>query len=159
MLNWTTIITGFLRGEYYLEVKEWEEKRRLGKDNQRLSEGRGQKGFVNSQNLNPVNTTHDLAKTLSIGEQTASRIIQIHGKQRQSSGVRGLTMARTLTPERQQLKQQAISLRYDYGKTVRQIAGQLDVKKSTIDLWVSSNSRTTLSNNNHHITHLEGDCL
>jgi predicted methyltransferase len=68
-------------------------------------------------------------------------------------------MARTLTPERQKLKQEAISLRYDYGWAIRQIAGHLDIKKSTIDLWVSSNSGSGLSKNNGHITHLEGDCL
>lgn len=68
-------------------------------------------------------------------------------------------MARTLTPERQKLKQEAISLRYDYEWDIRRIAGQLQVKKSTIHLWVSNNSHRGLSNNNHPITHLEGDCL
>ncbi len=68
-------------------------------------------------------------------------------------------MARTLTPERQKLKQEAISLRYDYGWSIRDIAGHLDVKKSTIDVWVSKNIRMVLSSNNGHITHLEGDCL
>lgn len=68
-------------------------------------------------------------------------------------------MARTLTPERQKLKQEALSLRYDYGWDIRQIAGQLDVKKSTIHLWTSNNSGKGLSNNSTKITHLEGDCL
>jgi len=68
-------------------------------------------------------------------------------------------VARTLTPERQKLKQEAISLRYDYEWDIRRIAGQLQVKKSTIHLWVSNNSHRGLSNNNHPITHLEGDCL
>jgi len=68
-------------------------------------------------------------------------------------------VARTLTPERKALKEQALSLRYDYGWDIRQIAGQLDVKKSTIHLWVSNNSGTGLSNNSARITLLEGDCL
>jgi transposase len=66
-------------------------------------------------------------------------------------------VARTLTPERQKLKEEAMSLRYDYGWDIRRIAGQLDVKKSTIHLWVSNNIGMGLSNNNGHITHLEGD--
>lgn len=68
-------------------------------------------------------------------------------------------MARKLTPERQKLKQEALSLRYDYGWDIRRIAGQLQVKKSTIHLWVSNNSHGGLSNKNGAIQHLEGDCL
>ena len=68
-------------------------------------------------------------------------------------------MARTLTPERQKLKAEALSLRYDYGWGIRRIAGQLHVKKSTIYLWVSNNSNGGLSNNPSTFTHLEGDCL
>ena len=72
-------IAPFLRGEYYLEVKEWEEKRRLGKANIKAHQFGADAAFVNSQKPH-INTTHDLAKTLSIGEQAASRIIQIHDK-------------------------------------------------------------------------------
>ena len=68
-------------------------------------------------------------------------------------------MARTLTPERQKLRQEALSLRYDYGWMERRIAGQLHVKKSTIHLWVSNNSNGRLPNNSTTFTHLEGDCL
>jgi DNA modification methylase len=68
-------------------------------------------------------------------------------------------MARTLTPERQQLKQQAISLRFDYGFTERRIADQLQTRKTTIHDWVVGNNKTRLVGNNNHITHLEGDCL
>jgi transcriptional regulator with XRE-family HTH domain len=53
-------------------------------------------------------------------------------------------------------KDEAISLRYDYGWTERRIAGQLNVKKSTIHSWLPNNSHTGLPNN---IQLLEGDCL
>jgi len=68
-------------------------------------------------------------------------------------------MARTLTPERQQLKQQAISLRFDYGFTERRIATQLHIPQKTINRFVSQYSNKNLSHNSNHITHLEGDCL
>jgi len=68
-------------------------------------------------------------------------------------------MARTLTPERQQLKQQAISLRYDYGLSVPKIMRQLNISRPTIYRYLSHNSNSSVSHNNHHITHLEGDCL
>ncbi len=58
-------------------------------------------------------------------------------------------MARTLTPERQKLKQEALSLRYDYWWTERKIAGHLHVPQQTIHLW--------LTNNSVKISHLEGD--
>jgi len=75
------------------------------------------------------------------------------------SGERGHNMARTLTPERQKLKAEAISLRYDYGWTERRIAGQLQVPKSTIDIWLPKNTRMSLPNNNGVPQLLEGDCL
>ncbi len=68
-------------------------------------------------------------------------------------------MARKLTPERQKLKQEAISLRYDYGWTIRSIAGQLHLPKTVIHRYVSHNSHSGLSHNSNHIRLLEGDCL
>lgn len=68
-------------------------------------------------------------------------------------------MARTLTPERQKLKQEALSLRYDYGLSIRQIVEQLHVPIPTIHSWVFGNSHSKAFNNSTTITHLEGDCL
>lgn len=68
-------------------------------------------------------------------------------------------MTRPLTPERQKLKQEALSLRYDYGLSIRGIAGQLHVPKTDIDRWVSRYSNGTVSHNATTFVHLEGDCL
>lgn len=68
-------------------------------------------------------------------------------------------MARALTPERQKLKQEAISLRYDYGLSDRQIAARLNVPRRTIDVWMGNNSHIRVGRNNSNIRHLEGDCL
>lgn len=68
-------------------------------------------------------------------------------------------MSRTLTPERQKLKQEAMSLRYDYGWSERRIVDQLHVSKTTVHHWVVPNTGMGLVHNNGHITHLEGDCL
>ena len=68
-------------------------------------------------------------------------------------------MARTLTPERQKLKQEALSLRYDYGVSIPQIIARLNLKRRIAYYWLCNNSRTEACNNNSHITHLEGDCL
>lgn len=68
-------------------------------------------------------------------------------------------MARTLTPERLKLKEQAISLRYDYGLTEVEIVGKLHIPQQTISYWLTNNSRRNNTNNNTQITHLEGDCL
>ena len=68
-------------------------------------------------------------------------------------------MARMLTPERQKLKQEAISLRYDYGLSEPQIMARLHVPQRTISHWVSHNSNGVFSHNSTTITHLEGDCL
>lgn len=57
-------------------------------------------------------------------------------------------MARTLTPDRQILKQDAIRLRQELGWSIRKIAGHLRLPKSDIYLWVSNNSIPELSNNN-----------
>lgn len=67
-------------------------------------------------------------------------------------------MARQLTPERQKLKDQALSLRYDYGWTERRIATHLQLPQKTINRLVSHNINKSMSHNNGHITHLEGDC-
>jgi len=65
-------------------------------------------------------------------------------------------LGRKLTPERQKLKQEALSLRYDYGWTERRIVDQLGGKKSTIHDWLVGNSHTPLVDNNGNIQHLEG---
>lgn len=68
-------------------------------------------------------------------------------------------MARTLTPERQKLKQEALSLRYDYGLSERRIVDRLCIPKTTIHEWLVGNSHSNLVGNSTPITHLEGDCL
>jgi len=68
-------------------------------------------------------------------------------------------MARTLTPERQKLKQEALSLRYDYGWSINRIMVQLHEPHTTIQHWVYQNSHGGQYHNNGSITHMEGDCL
>lgn len=68
-------------------------------------------------------------------------------------------MARTLTPERQKLKDQAISLRHDWGLSQPQIMAELHVPQKTISNWLSHNLHSTVSHNNNRIKHFEGDCL
>lgn len=68
-------------------------------------------------------------------------------------------MGRILTPERQKLRDEAISLRYDYGWSIRQIAGQLQLPKTVIHRFVSPYLNTLMSHNDGHIRLLEGDCL
>lgn len=68
-------------------------------------------------------------------------------------------MARTLTPERQALKQQVISLRHDYGLSEVKIASNLHIPQQSISRWLTHNSHSQSTHNNGHITHLEGDCL
>ncbi|MBA7568641.1 hypothetical protein ES708_10375 [subsurface metagenome] len=68
-------------------------------------------------------------------------------------------MARTLTPERQKLRQEALSLRYDYGLSEPAIVAKLGIPQTTISYWVSNNARRNGNNNSTAITHLEGDCL
>ena len=68
-------------------------------------------------------------------------------------------MARTISPERQKLKEEALSLRYDYGWTERRIVDHLSLPKTTIHCYLVGNPRTGLVKNNGTITHLEGDCL
>lgn len=68
-------------------------------------------------------------------------------------------MARPLTPERQKLKQEALSLRYDYGLSEPQIMNRLHVPQPTIHRWVIHNSNGGVIHNSTTFTHLEGDCL
>lgn len=68
-------------------------------------------------------------------------------------------MSRILTSERQKLKQEAISLRYDYGLSIPQIIAQLGIKRRIAYYWLCNNSHTKSCNNPPPITHLEGDCL
>lgn len=68
-------------------------------------------------------------------------------------------MARTLTLERQKLKQEALSLRYDYGWTIRRISAHQHIPIKTIHDWLCGNSNGHLCGNSTKITHLEGDCL
>ena len=44
--------------------------REQAKENQRLSEGRGQKGCQNSDNLNEVDTRKELAQIAKVGQKT-----------------------------------------------------------------------------------------
>lgn len=68
-------------------------------------------------------------------------------------------MGRKLTPERQKLKQETLSLRYDYGWTERRIVEYLKLAPATIHRYLLHNSHTRLSHNSSNIQHLEGDCL
>lgn len=68
-------------------------------------------------------------------------------------------MARILTPERQKLKREALSLRYDYGLTELEIVGILHVPQQTISYWLTNNIHKRGTNNSTTFTHLEGDCL
>ena len=68
-------------------------------------------------------------------------------------------MARTLTPERQKLKAEVLSLRYDYGLSLRQITAQLHIPIRTIRDWLCGNPNGRVCANSITFTHLEGDCL
>lgn len=68
-------------------------------------------------------------------------------------------MARTISPERQKLKEQALSLRYDYGLAIPRITRHLNLSRPTIYRYLSHNSHGGLSHNSNAVTHLEGDCL
>jgi len=68
-------------------------------------------------------------------------------------------MARVLTPERQILKEEALSLRHDYGLSVPKIMRQLNLARPTLYRYLSHNSNGGVSHNSAKITHLEGDCL
>nr|MQY55358.1 hypothetical protein [Dehalococcoidia bacterium] len=68
-------------------------------------------------------------------------------------------MARTLTPERQKSKQEALSLRYDYGLSVPAIMAQLNLSRRTIYRYVCHNPHSGVCHNNNAPQLLEGDCL
>lgn len=57
-------------------------------------------------------------------------------------------MARTLTPERQKLKQDAIRLHQELGWSNRAIAAHLRIPRRTIDGWVGNNSTPRVGKNN-----------
>ena len=56
-------------------------------------------------------------------------------------------MARKLTPERQKLRLDAIRLRQELGWSERQIAGQLNVPRPTINVWLADNPKRTVAKN------------
>jgi len=56
-------------------------------------------------------------------------------------------VSRTLTPERQALRQDAIRIREELGWSVRDIAGHLSLPKTDIHRWVSHISQPALSHN------------
>lgn len=64
-----------------------------------------------------------------------------------------------VTPPPDLIRDEAISLRYDYGLSELAIMTRLSIPQRTISHWVSHNSHSSISHNNGHITHLEGDCL
>lgn len=68
-------------------------------------------------------------------------------------------MGRILSPDRQRLKTEALSLRHDYKLPIRRISVQLQVPIMTIYDWVYGNSVKDMYENNGIIRHLEGDCL
>lgn len=53
-----------------------------------------------------------------------------------------------MTPDRQKLKQDAIRLRQELGWSERQIAGQLNVPRPTINVWLADNPKRTVAKNN-----------
>ncbi|GEM_PF-3106749 len=56
-------------------------------------------------------------------------------------------MGRTLTPEHQALRRDALRIRRELGWSQRQIAGHLSLPKSTIDAWLPKNPAATVPNN------------
>lgn len=79
-------IPAYLKGEYYLEIEEWENLRAKGKENEKrgranLLQNQGvtkdSPAFPNSEKPEKINTTKELANKIGIGNDTASRIIQI----------------------------------------------------------------------------------
>jgi len=60
-------------------------------------------------------------------------------------------MARTLTPERQKLKQDAIRLRQELGWSERKIANHLSLPKPTIHDWLVGISDCNVVGNNNHL--------
>ena len=66
-------IAPYLRAEYYFDIEDWRQKKELAKSNQIA-------GVPLDDFTQRLDAKKDLAKKLNIGEQTASRIIQIHQK-------------------------------------------------------------------------------
>lgn len=59
------------RNEKLAESEAYEKiLRQKGKENQKLSEGRGKKGCQNSDNLNPIDTKQELASALNVSHDT-----------------------------------------------------------------------------------------
>lgn len=92
-----------------------------------------------------------------MGRQSNCVVGAIRNRKRRRG--RRTKMARTLTPERQKLKQEALSLRYDYGLSEPAIVARLGIPQTTISYWVSNNLHRDGNNNSSKITLLEGDCL
>ena len=57
-------------------------------------------------------------------------------------------MARTMTPERQKLKKDAIRLRQELGWSEREIANHLSLPQPTIHVWLISNPIPSVIKNN-----------
>ena len=66
---------------------------------------------------------------------------------------------RRLTPERQKLKAEALSLRYDYGLSQPKIASMLHIPQQSISRWLTHNGNGRATHNSTTFVHLEGDCL
>lgn len=71
-------------------------------------------------------------------------------------------MARTLPPERQKLKQDAIRIRQELGWSERRIASHLNLSRPTINYWLAKNGAHVVARNNtplipNNIYHM--DCL
>lgn len=70
----------YLRAEYLMDIQAWEDKKRQAKENLKTSTGGvNPQPFPNSEKP-AINVTKDLATTLKVSTDTASRIIQIHDK-------------------------------------------------------------------------------
>ena len=57
-------------------------------------------------------------------------------------------MARSITPERQKLRLDAIRIRQELGWSERQIVDHLNTPKTTIHQWLVGNTATTVVKNN-----------
>lgn len=68
----------YLRAEYIFQIQDWEQKKRDAQNNIKAHQFGNDTACMNS--YKPVDTKKELAEILRIGEQTASRIIQIYEK-------------------------------------------------------------------------------
>jgi hypothetical protein len=74
-------LSPYLLGEYRIDIAEYQNRKRLARENVRATQNnKSASAFVNSQKQESINLTQELAKSLDVGEQTASRIIQIKEK-------------------------------------------------------------------------------